>query len=157
MFVELWGHASGLASAVLTYNRDPELHQAITRTLLATPCVHFYDDHLTVDLVHARGSGQKAYVDLCSITGKMLDRDKHTDMKPTFIFTGCEVRLGDVFTSGNLVIAAKPGRIEQVTSLIRDLQTSEMCTPAQAATLLGKCGFIGTQLQGRILRYADRP
>ena len=157
MFVELWGHAFGLASAVLTYNRDPELHQAIMRTLLATPCVHFYDDHLTVDLVHAQGSGQKAYVDLCSITGKVLDKEKHADMHPTFIFTGCEVRLDDVFSQGRMVIAAKPGRLAQVSNLMHNLQTSGICTPAQAATLLGKCGFIGTQLQGRILRYADRP
>ena len=58
------------------------------RTLLATPCVHFYDDHLAVDLVHAKGSGQKADVELCSIAGKVLDTEKHSDTQPTSIFTG---------------------------------------------------------------------
>ena len=38
-----------------------------------------------------------------------------------------------------------------------NLHSSGIGTPAQAATLLGKCGFIGSQLQKRILRYADRP
>ena len=58
------------------------------RTLLATPCVHFYDDHLAVDLMHAKGSGQKADVELCSIAGKVLDTEKHSDTQPTSIFTG---------------------------------------------------------------------
>ena len=30
------------------------------------------------------------------------------------------------------------------------------CTAAQAATLLGKCSYIGTQLQGRVIRFAER-
>ena len=67
MFVELWGHPFGLASSVLIYNRDPELHVAIMRTLLFSPCTHFYDDHLSIDLACAGGSGQLAYSDLCAV------------------------------------------------------------------------------------------
>ena len=86
MYVELWGHPFGLASAVLTYNRDPELHVALMRTMLFSPCTHFYDDHLTVDMGFAAGSGQRSYLDLCSLTGKVLDADKHEGMAASVIF-----------------------------------------------------------------------
>ena len=49
MYAELRGHPLGLASAALTYNRGPELHVALARTMLYRLCAHFYDDHLTVD------------------------------------------------------------------------------------------------------------
>ena len=55
------------------------------------------------------------------------------------------------------MLAPKPGRLERVDSFIQAMSDSESCTAAQAATLLGKCGFIGTQLQGRVLRFAERP
>ena len=88
MYVELWGHLFGLASAVLTYNRDPELHVALMRTMLYTPCTHFYDDRLTVGMGFAAGSGQRSYSDLCSLTGKVLGADKHEQMAASVILLG---------------------------------------------------------------------
>ena len=119
MFVELWGHPFGLASAVLTYNRDPELHVAIMRALLFSPCTHFYDDHLTLDLSVAGGSGQHSYAELCRLTGKKLDTEKHSGMAPVVIFTGCSLDLNRVFSSGVMTIGPKPGRLEKITVLIR--------------------------------------
>ena len=157
MFVELWGHPFGLKAAVETYNRDPELHVAVMRTLLFTPCSHFYDDRLTIDLDSSRGSGQRAYRDLCSLTGKVLDQEKHARMAPCVVYTGCELRLDEVVSDSCLTLAPKPGRLEKISALIHAVLQSGTCSPAQAATILGKCGFVGSQLQGRILRFADRP
>ena len=117
----------------------------------------FYDDHLTVDLSFNKGSGQRAYLDLCSLTGKVLDSEKHEKMGPSVIFTGCELDLSRVFSSGSMTLAPKPGRLENVVELMSELRRSLKCSPAQAATLLGKCGYIGSQLQGRVLRFAERP
>ena len=78
-------------------------------------------------------------------------------MTPTLQFTGCEIHLEGAFSQASIAIAAKPGRLEQVADTIRSYLASWNCTPIQAATLLGKCGFVGTQLQGRVLRFADRP
>ena len=43
-FIVLLGSAFGAASAVINYNRGPELTVAAARQLLAVPSSHFYDD-----------------------------------------------------------------------------------------------------------------
>ena len=97
LYVELWGHPFGLSSAVLNYNRDSELHVALMRTILFTPCTHFYDDHLTVDPSFARGSGQSTHLDLCSLTGKCLHPDTHAAMSAHVVFAGCLLELSTAF------------------------------------------------------------
>ena len=77
-FLTLHGHAFGLAPAVLNYNRQPELLVAVMRCLLETSCLHFYDDHLTLEPSSAHGSGQWAYRELCKLLNVHLDEDKHT-------------------------------------------------------------------------------
>ena len=97
MYVELWGHPFGLSSAVLTYNRDPELHVAIMRTLLFSPCTQFYDDHLSLGLSCAGVSGQRSYHDLCRLTGKVLDAEKHEPVASEVVYTGCALDLQHMF------------------------------------------------------------
>merc|ERR1711938_96059 len=73
------------------------------------------------------------------------------------VFTGCSLDLNRVFSHDLMSIGPKPGRLEKITALTRQLFERNRCTPAQAATLIGKCGFVATQLQGRVLRFAERP
>ena len=79
-FITLHGHAFGLAAAALNYNRQPELLVAVMRCLLETSCLHFYDDHLTLEPSTAQGSGQWAYRELCKLLNVHLDEDKHSPM-----------------------------------------------------------------------------
>ena len=54
LFYETWGHAFGLRSSVVNFNRVPHLLCAAATRLFAAPVEHFFDDYLTVDLLHGR-------------------------------------------------------------------------------------------------------
>ena len=113
--------------------------------------------NLSLDLACAGGSGQFAYSDLCRLTGKHLDADKHSNMSPSVVFAGCDLNMESVFNEDFMILGPKEGRLENISLLIRQMFEADRCTPAQAATLIGKCGFVSSQLQGRFLRFAERP
>ena len=113
MPVELWGRLFGSRAAVEIYNRDPESHVAVIRTLLLTPCSNFYDDRLTLGLDSSKGFGQRAYRGLCVLTGNVLDQEKHARMAPCVVCTGCELRPEQVISGACLTLAPKPGRLEK--------------------------------------------
>ena len=103
------------------------------------------------------GSGQLAYADLCRLTGMKLDTEKHSNMFPVVVFTGCSLDLNHVFPHGLMTVGPNGGRLEKTILLTRQLVAANRCAAAQAATLIGNCGLASTQLQGRVLRFAERP
>ena len=56
---EVPGHNFGLASAVINFNRYPELAITAARRLLWTVSEHYYDDADTTEPSFAGGSGQR--------------------------------------------------------------------------------------------------
>ena len=78
-------------------------------------------------------------------------------MASVFVFVGCLLDLSRLLAFGTFNIKPKPGRCEKLAVTIADILRKNTCSPAEAATLLGKLGFLSSQLQGRILRFADRP
>ena len=44
----------------------------------------------------------------------------------------------------------------KVRALICDILSAMSCPPREASSLRGLCGFLGSQLQGRVLRFADK-
>ena len=132
---------------------------ATMRTLLFSPCAHFYDGRLSLDLPCEGGgrSGQLAHADLCRLAGMKTRHGKHSNMSPVVVFTGCSLELNHVFSHGFMAVGPKDGRREKRNLLTRQLSAVNRCAAAQAATLIGKCGFVSTPLQGRVLRFAERP
>ena len=63
MCVQLWGHSFSLSSAAHTYCGDPEFVQAVHRTLLFSPCIHFYDDRFSIDWGLGKGPAQTSYLE----------------------------------------------------------------------------------------------
>ena len=145
-FVILFGHAFGLSSAVLKYNRQPELLVAAMRCLFWATCTHFYDDHLSLEPSTAEQSARRTYVDLCKMCNVHLDTDKHENMCADFTFVGCSLLLRSLFTLGEFTLAPKPGRCEKVASLLRDVLDKGECSPALASTIRGKLGFVSSTL-----------
>ena len=113
-FIVLLGSAFGAASAVINYNRGPELTVTAARQLLAVPSSHFYDDLLTLGLSIEGGSGQTALCFIASEQGNVLDKDKHFSLSPDFIYVGCRVQAWGVFQGKKLLFEPKPGRAEKI-------------------------------------------
>ena len=58
---------------------------------------------------------------------------------------------------GSFVFSAKPGRLEKVVAYVDTLLADNHCTAAESAVLRGQAAFIGSQLHGMLLRFADGP
>ena len=52
-----------------------------------------------------KGSGQRAYLDICGLTGKALGAEKHEGVRSSVVFTGFELDLSEVFSSGTMILA----------------------------------------------------
>ena len=138
------------------YNRGPELTTSAMRRLFLAPCVHFYDDNLVLGTSVERSSGQLCYRFLCWICGVKLDPEKHADMRPGFIFTGCFCNCWDIFACGRMQFSPKKGRGESIKASIHQLIAENRCPAADAATLRGKTSFAGSQRTGRAMRGCER-
>ena len=156
-YIIMYGLAFGLASAVLNYNRQPELLVEAMRCLFLCACSHIYDDHLTLEPSTSQGSGQASYVKLCTLIGICLDKDKHKEMRPVFLFTGCRFDTSLALSRGRFALSPKPGRLEKIISTFSDIRAFDALTSQDAAEIRGKVGFVSMQLQGRALRYVDGP
>ena len=154
-FIVLLGSAFGAASAVINYNRGPEVTVTAARQLLAVSSSHFYDDLLTLGLSIEGGSGQTALSFIASEQGNVLDKDKHFSLSPDFIYVGCRVQAWGVFQGRKLLFEPKPGRAEKILHIIDEIEEKREFTAAAAASLLGKLGFLGGTLSGRVLRGCE--
>ena len=134
---QLWGYACGLFSAVHTYSRDPGSDR---RPTVPSMCINVYDDRHSIDLGAGRGSSQKIRPALVLVARQSAGCRKHTAMSPAALFTRCELRLAEAFSAARFVVAAKPDCLESVSAILQTIWLADRCTPAQAATLLGKCG-----------------
>ena len=128
----------------------------LMKALHASPCLHCYDDHLTLEASFEAASGQSGYGGLCKLLGTQLDRDKHSDMAPTWLFIGCQVSSHLVFASRpSIDVKPKPGRPEAILSLLKHFRDQGRLTAADAASLRGKTSFLGGQLAGHTLRGCE--
>ncbi|CAE8621187.1 unnamed protein product, partial [Polarella glacialis] len=135
----------------------PEFQTAICRQLLSMLCVHYYDDNLTLGLSSERGSGQQTYNDLCGLLGVKLDRTKRTLMNPIFVYTGAVFDFGRLLPESLVKVDAKNGRRESILSLVAEHRRSKWMSSGQASTLRGKCGFLDSQIHGKVLKQCERP
>ena len=154
-FMELFGHPFGLASAVLNYNRGPELQVAVARQLLAAPTVHFYDDNLTFGLNCEKGSAQISFKALCELLGVELDPDKHARMSSAFVYTGAAFDMSSAISLGVVTVSPKPGRVDGIQELLRTALRRNQLTPAAASSLRGKSVFLSSQIHGRVQRFCE--
>ena len=54
-----------------------------------------------------------------------------------------------------MVVAPKPGHLDKIQALVDRARLQDKVAPANAAVLRGQLVFLGTQLQGRALRFCQ--
>ena len=67
-----------------------------------------------------------------------------------------QATLGDVVVGHSLHTFPKPGRPERVVGLVTRFYEKSACTPSGASILRGKASYVGSQLQGRAIRFCER-
>ena len=151
----LWHHhvlLFGSAASVWAYNRFGDVLTTLSRTLTATPVLHYVDDYGAIEPTHLANSSFTAFEDLNGTLGFHMKQSKRQPPLDRHKIQGVYIH----HFADHTEIQPCPARI---TRIIADLQTAisaRSLSPDLARKLAGKCSFTATQLFGRVGRFAIR-
>jgi len=148
---EVPGHNFGLTSAVVNFNRYPELVVAVSRRLTWTVSEPYYDDADTTEPGYAGQSGQAC---LAAIAGPQFfgfgfDEEQTELMAPRNDFLGVTSDLshGD---SGYVVMDVSSSRKAKIKQLVQEVLLSKQLRSGLAASLFGKARFMLSPCYGSL-------
>ena len=162
------GHNFGLASAVVNFNRYPELVVIALRSAFDLPADHFYDDYIVPDLRVAGNSGFAAVEAVHHAFGvrrpkgtlvRAPELDPGKDQWPAASNTvlGVIADLSQADTHGRVLFRADPDRAKRYLQAFRDCFRRGRMTPAEAGKLRGQFYFLLSAAYGSVGRAATLP
>ena len=146
----------GLASAVLQFNRFPELMVAVARRALGVVCTHFYDDYIVVEPSGSAWAGQRALRQLHELIGFPFAEKKAVDVSSRFTFLGVVTDFTRV-QEGVILMHVSKERVDKLVELLEGLLEERELPPALAAHLCGKLAFTLSWTFGRVGRACLQP
>ena len=149
------GHNFGLKSAVVNFNRYPELVCIIARAQYAVVCEHYYDDFIIPDLQLGENTAQHAIEQRVLSLGPGEPRDPRRghisspeiDPKKTKEHNTKNTVLGIIADVGNVQhgtvsFDASADRITSVLKTFRDAFVANQLLPHEASSIRGKLFFV---------------
>lgn len=138
-YCEVPGHNFGLKSAVVNFNRFPELAAVFARRILWVVTEHYYDDNSTAEPSCTGSSGQSALTLLCASTffGFPFDPNKHEEMKGSNEYLGVLSDISDA-DEGVLRVDVSAKRRRKIKELIKDIKKRKKLSSGSAGSLFGK-------------------
>jgi len=142
-YCEVPGHNFGLKSAVVNFNRCPELTTAAARRLLWVVSEHYYDDNDVCEPTSARLSGQECLVELNSVrfAGFPYDPAKRLGMAPTNEYLGVESSFARI-TESVLTMHVSKKRRAKLRELVNEVWHANELRSGLASSIFGKAGFM---------------
>ena len=165
------GHNFGLASAVVNFNRYPELIVVALRALFALIIDHYYDDFIIPDLEVGRRSALDILEDFILMCGRgsrradrqpvrspELDPSKTKEPLRSNVVLGVTADLSSASsTPPSVRFHAEPERVRSVLATFRAAYERGKLTPHEAASLRGKLFFVLSSAFGMVGRAATLP
>ena len=157
-YCDVPGHNFGLKSAVVNFNRFPELATVVARRLLWCVTEHYYDDNDTSEITCADKSGQKCLVELCSNTffGFAFDPRKDVPMQPANEYLGVISDLSKV-AEGTVIMDVSTKRRHGIRELTRTVLREQKLASGLAASLFGKARFMLSPCYGSLGKACLQP
>ena len=158
VYIEVPGHNFGLKSAVVNFNRFPELATVAARRLLWCVTEHYYDDNDTCEPSFASDSGQLAMVELCSDTffGFSFDPGKDVAMEECNEYLGV---LSDLSRAreGILAMTVSSKRRKKIKALVEQVLQEQKLRSGMAASIFGKARFMLSPCFGNLGKACLQP
>lgn len=120
-FTILWGLAFGLESAVVAFNRFPQLGIAIARRCLLAVTAAYFDDELAVDFVADCSPSQLGLRLVFSLMGAPPQASKGFVASANWHYLGTSIHTGDFVTAGSVRVQPK------YSTSIKVLQKLDAC------------------------------
>ena len=158
VYCDVPGHNFGLKSAVVNFNRFPELAAAAARRLLWCVTEHYYDDNDTCETKEAGTSGQDALVTLCGdeLFGFGYDPGKDVIMDESNEYLGVVSDLGRV-DEGVVTMDVSAKRRKKIKALTSEILRSRRLQSGLASTIFGKARFMLSPCFGSLGKACLQP
>ena len=163
------GHNFGLASAVVNFNRFPELVVVMARAITALPVDHFYDDFIVTDVTEGGSTSLDTISELMLFLGPGAPRETwmpikspeldHAKDKPTAAVNTVLGVVADLSqaTTGVVTFYASDERVTNILAMFRGAFEAGTLGPQLASVLRGKIFFLLSAAFGMVGRAATLP
>ena len=157
-YCEVPGHNFGLTSAVVNFNRFPELVVAAAARRLWVVTEHYFDDNDTCEPSWAGDSGQDCLVELCGngFFGLAFDPGKHVRMSTSNEYLGVESSLSRAH-EGILEMDVSVKRRKKMRELAVSTRASGKLGSGLAASIFGKARFMMSPCYGSLGKACLQP
>jgi hypothetical protein len=158
VYCDVPGHNFGLKSAVVNFNRFPELATVAARRLLWCVSEHYYDDNSTAEIAHAGTSGQDALKALCSneFFGFPFDPNKDEAMQEKNEYLGVSSDLSRV-DEGILIMDVSSKRRKKISELVDEVERVKQLRSGLAASIFGKARWMLSPCYGTLGKACLQP
>ena len=155
-FFVMPGFNFGLKSAVLQFNRFPELVVAFARRALGIACTHFYDDFAVVEPMATARRAQAMLGELVGLLGMPFSAKKSVPPGPVVVFLGVVTDLSEA-TAGMVRMSVSEARVAAIVTLIDEVLADGQLPCSSAASICGKLQFTLSWAASRFGRAALQP
>lgn len=157
-YLEVLGLNFGLLSAVVSFNRSPELFTSAARRLAWVLTEHYFDDNDTSEPSFAGDTGQECLVELCSDTffGFEFDGDKDVMMDDSNEYLGVISDLSETHR-GIMRMDVSRKRRGKIKELTVETQASGKLASGLASSIFGKARFMLSPCFGSVGKAALQP
>eukprot|EP00435_Cladocopium_sp_Y103_P048679 s223_g14.t1 len=148
----LWGLAFGLESAVVSFNRLPQLAIAATRRCLYGLVAAYFDDELAIETIEASNVSQRGLQQMFCSIGAAPQASKSFCPTPDRHYLGAAIHLGSVADTGHVRIQPKFSTSAKVAARLQRAIAQRCLTKDEAGKLRGDLTWMFSLAAGHLGR-----
>ena len=153
-FTCMWGLAYGLESAVVNFNRFPQLGIAITRRCLLGCAAAYFDDELAVECIRDCDVSQRNLQLVFKLLGAPPQSSKSFAPAPNRHYLGTSVHVGDFGWLGVIRFQPKTSTTMKVQAKLHEAIVTKQLRPDDAGKLRGDLNWLFSMCAGHAGRFA---
>ena len=153
----MYGQPFGAGHAVPNFCRVAEWVSRLLQRRFGLISDHFFDDFWLVEPASVAESGMFVLKETFNILGFALDADKSQPPADVLAVLGVLFNTRALQHERLFRVEAKPSRISNLTSVIDKVLRDNALSPALAASIVGKFGFLCSTLFGKVGRCCTAP
>lgn len=153
-FTTLWGLAYGLESAVVAFNRFPQLGVAITRRCLFGLAAAYFDDELSVELIRDADVTQRGLQLAFTLMGAAPQPSKTFAPTCNRHYLGTSVHTGDAFTDGFVRFQPKSTTTWKIQARLQHIRSEQVLDRDSAGKLRGDINWLWSMCAGHVGKLA---
>ena len=146
---EMFGQPFGAGHAVPNFYRFAEWFQRFICRYFCIFCDHFFDDFWIVSRDCYASHALHCLLTSAELLGIVFDADKTQSPSDQSEVLGVVFNTSHLGTKGVLYVQPRPSRVENLHDTIGSCLSLRLLTPNQAASIVGKFGFLCSTMFGK--------